>query len=498
MRQSFYLLKVEMLWEVGTIIKNKLESDILGSFTNSYEFKRPLSFKRFSYTTQNYSFKVSDTKTKKLLGTAKFSFTPKFTEKDFMVNLPIISEETEAQVGVLQAVFSKVQEVSRDFIALELVGKEIKNVDVAEHGDKSDPFLVFHRFCNNTYVPIFCTDAIMDNLNPKWERCILSLDDLSGSDPSSPIKIECWDWQEDLRYQFIGEVETTLKELFTKPTLTLQARNPKTKTGEVIVKVAKKLIKPSIVDFLTSEDRFAFVLGVDFSVFNRSPYNLRNLHEIDKFGSSPYLKALTEVSKIMWGQDTDGKIPCFGFGGRPCFPDYTRDKHDSIIPLSGNKHKMSILSPEHLIDAYKNARTYIDPMENVNWIDLLKLVRDWATRDQKDKLYYVLVIITAGQVEDLQTTIDLLVEIAHLPISIVLVGVGNHDFSAMEKLDGDKKWLRNSKKKLTKRDIVNFVDFEECAHDPEKLMKRILEEFPEQFMSFKTHAGYKVEGTEYK
>jgi len=497
MRQSFYLLKVDMLWEVGSITKSKTESEILGSFTNSYEFKRPLSFKRFPYITQNFTFRVTDTKTKKVLGTSKFSFTPKHTKEDFMENLPIINEN-ESQVGTIQVVFSKVETVVRDFVALELVGKDIKNVDFAEHGDKSDPFLVFHRFCNNTYVPVFCTDAIMDNLNPKWERVILSLDELSNNNPDNPIKIECWDWQEDLRYQFIGDTETTLRELFTKPTLTLQARNPKTKTGEVIVKVVKKLIKPSIADFLTSEDKFAFVLGVDFSVYNRSPYNNRNLHEIDKKGSSSYLRALEEISKIMWGKDTDGRIPCFGFGGRPNFPEYTKEGHDSLIPLSGNKHKMSILSPEHLIEAYKNARTYIDPMENVNFIDLLKLVREWANRDQKNKLYYVLVILTAGHVEDLQATIDILVDIAHLPISIVLVGVGNHDFSLMEKLDGDKKWLRNSKKKLTKRDIVNFVDFEECADDPEKLLKKILEEFPEQFMSYKTHAGYKVDGVEFK
>lgn len=495
MRQSFYLLKVNMIWESGTVAKSNIESEVLGSFTNTYEFKRPLVFKRFPHITQNIVFEVTDTKSKKVLGVAKYSFQPTQFAKDFLVNIHIISKETDAQVGTLQAVFSKTEISTRDYIGLEMVGRDLKNVDEnKEKGDKSDPFLVFLRHVNpETYVPVHCTDAIMDNLNPKWEKVILSQDELCNHDANQPIKIECWDWQEDLCYQFIGDTETTLNELLTKPTLTLHSRNPRTKTGEIRVRAAKKLIKPSPTDYLTSDDKFAFVLGIDFSVYNDYPHNIKNLHNIDRKGSSPYLQAIQEISKIIWGQDTDGKIPCFGYGGRPSFPDFSTETVSSLIPISGNKHKMSILSPDHLVEAYKNARKYIDPMERASILEIMKLVRDWATRDLKSNIYYVLVILTAGHVDELQATIDLLVDLAQLPVSIVLVGVGDYNFSTLEKLDGDKKWLRSSKKKLIKRDIINFVDFETCANDPDKLLKKILEEFPGQFMSFKTRSGYKVE-----
>jgi len=496
MRQSFYLLKVNMLWESGSVTKSNVESEVLGSFTNTYEFKRPLAFKRYQHIIQNLAFEVTDTKSKKVLGVARYSYKPSQAAKDFLVTIPIISKETETQTGTLQVVFARADIVTRDYVGIEIIGKDLKNVDEnRDKGDKSDPFLVFLRKVNDeTYVPIHCTEAIMDNLNPRWEKVILSLDELCNHELTQTIKIECWDWQEDLCYQFIGDTETTMNELYTKPFLTLHSRNPRGKTGELRVKACKKLIKPSPTDYLTTEDKFAFVLGIDFSVYNDYPHNIKNLHTIDKKGRSPYLQALQEISKVIWGQDTDGKIPCFGFGGRPSFPEYSTEQVNHLIPISGNKHKMSILSPDHLIESYKNARKYIDPMEKASVLEIMKLVKDWATRDLKANIYYVMVVLTAGHIDELQPTIDLLVDLAQLPVSIVLVGIGDYNFSTLEKLDGDKKWLRSSKKKLIKRDIINFVDFETCANDPEKLLKKVLEEFPGQFMSFKTRSGYKVDG----
>ena len=42
-------------------------------------------------------------------------------------------------------------------------------------------------------------------------------------------------------------------------------------------------------------------------------------------------------------------------------------------------------------------------------------------------------------------TIDLICTLSELPCSIIIVGVGDADFSAMEELDGDGGRLRNSR-----------------------------------------------------
>lgn len=40
-------------------------------------------------------------------------------------------------------------------------------------------------------------------------------------------------------------------------------------------------------------------------------------------------------------------------------------------------------------------------------------------------------------------TTDLIVELSHHPVSIIIVGIGNESFEKMVKLDGDKEILRN-------------------------------------------------------
>jgi Copine len=49
---------------------------------------------------------------------------------------------------------------------------------------------------------------------------------------------------------------------------------------------------------------------------------------------------------------------------------------------------------------------------------------------------------------------DVLVECAGYPISVIIIGIGDADFSNMVELDGDEEILRNSKGVPTKRDIV--------------------------------------------
>lgn len=38
----------------------------------------------------------------------------------------------------------------------------------------------------------------------------------------------------------------------------------------------------------------------------------------------------------------------------------------------------------------------------------------------------------------MQQTKDAIVELSKLPVSIIIIGLGNEDFSQMEQLDGDK------------------------------------------------------------
>lgn len=76
-----------------------------------------------------------------------------------------------------------------------------------------------------------------------------------------------------------------------------------------------------------------------------------------------------------------------------------------------------------------------------------------------------------------------------LPMSIIIVGVGNADFSAMETLDADTVALSAGGVRAS-RDIVQFVPFNKftSAGDPRtarlRLAREVLAEVPGQFVGF--------------
>lgn len=73
--------------------------------------------------------------------------------------------------------------------------------------------------------------------------------------------------------------------------------------------------------------------------------------------------------------------------------------------------------------------------------------------------YSVLLVLTDGVVSDMAETRAAIVRASRLPMSIIIVGVGNADFSDMRLLDGDDGPLRCPKGVPAARDIVQFVPF---------------------------------------
>jgi hypothetical protein len=82
-------------------------------------------------------------------------------------------------------------------------------------------------------------------------------------------------------------------------------------------------------------------------------------------------------------------------------------------------------------------------------------------------------------------TIDQIVRGSKLPMAVVIVGVGDADFSKMYQLDGDEEPLLSSNlRQYVDADIVQFVRFNDFKHDPEKLAKETLQELPSQLLNF--------------
>mmetsp|Transcript_38539 Transcript_38539/g.38041 ORF Transcript_38539/g.38041 Transcript_38539/m.38041 type:complete len:129 (-) Transcript_38539:20-406(-) len=111
-----------------------------------------------------------------------------------------------------------------------------------------------------------------------------------------------------------------------------------------------------------------------------------------------------------------------------------------------------------------------------------------------EKMYHILLILTDGDIHDMPKTRDIIVEGSHYPLSIIIIGLGENSFHKMIELDGDDIILRNTKGEATRRDIVQFVKFNEFRHgSTQALAEEVLEEVPEQVVSYLSQNGIKLD-----
>ncbi|KAM5207443.1 copine-7 isoform 4-T4 [Hipposideros larvatus] len=102
--------------------------------------------------------------------------------------------------------------------------------------------------------------------------------------------------------------------------------------------------------------------------------------------------------------------------------------------------------------------------------------------------YYILLILTDGVVTDMADTREAIVRASHLPMSVIIVGVGNADFTDMQTLDGDAGVLCSPRGEPAARDIVQFVPFRELKNaSPAALAKCVLAEVPKQLVEYYSH-----------
>ena len=97
--------------------------------------------------------------------------------------------------------------------------------------------------------------------------------------------------------------------------------------------------------------------------------------------------------------------------------------------------------------------------------------------------YQTLLILTDGEIHDMAAVKDMIVRSTELPLSIIIVGIGNANFNNMQELDGDGG-LFDSKGRRAPRDIVQFVPFREVQFNSDVLAKQLLAELPSQIVQY--------------
>lgn len=196
------------------------------------------------------------------------------------------------------------------------------------------------------------------------------------------------------------------------------------------------------------------------------------------------------VGAVVEPYDSDRSFPVFGFGGIPRHMGHNDVSH--CFAMNGNAANPEIIGIAGIVSTYRQTLKDIGLGGPTLFAPLLQEFKTYVESvvAQGQMTYQILLLLTDGAIHDMPATINLLCELAMLPCSIIIVGVGDADFTSMEELDGDGGSLRNSSGQVCPRDIVQFVALNDALRRGD-LAEQVLKEVPDQLCGYMEKSGYK-------
>lgn len=289
----------------------------------------------------------------------------------------------------------------------------------------------------------------------------------------------------DKSFNVLGYTSTNITSIIHGPTISTLLNNKDKKVGIIDIQCRKE-VNYSMIDFIKAGLTIDFRLAIDGTGSNGIPTNNNSLHCL--YNKNPYRTAIEIVGPILEEYDSDKLIKTIVFGAKD---KYGKVNHN--MPLNGNNENSYIRGISDVLLYYTKwlnecelcGPTMFHPLLNQTITDIEMRIKENPFQ------YFFLLIISDGVIEDMKETIISIVKASKLPLSIVILGVGNADFTNMEILDGDEESLVDSYGQKASRDIVQFVSMNKFRYKDSnefnynELEKAILEEIPyqvEQYM----------------
>jgi hypothetical protein len=427
------------------------------------------------------------------LGEANFELSTLMGARGQKIRLPLLKEKSNSKAkGALVVRATQITGGDNELI-FKLRARQLAVKDWLPFGlGSSDPYFVIAKpgMDAGEYVDVLKSEVIKKNLNPVWQEQRIPLRRLG----IKPLRLEVSDQDNDGSHDLIGYATITIDDLLSKRQ-SIPIVHPPTKpkytkaeykcSGYVDVVSAEVKRSFGFTDYIAGGCQIQLVLAVDFTGSNGDPNIPNTLHYgggSSYAADNPYLKAIKGVASILIEYDYDKKIPAYGFGARPspglpvsfCFP-MNYNQNPEVNGLNG------------IIEAYQSVFQHGVVLSGpTNFAEVIRTSTRIANSSRLGSSYTVLLLLTDGAVSDLQATIDALGDASKSPLSVIIVGVGNGDFTAMKMLDADTNPLVTSRGSVITRDLVQFVAFNEVSNDGTALARETLMELPQQLVSFFT------------
>ncbi|KAJ6249780.1 copine-8 [Anaeramoeba flamelloides] len=358
--------------------------------------------------------------------------------------------------------------------------------------NKPNSYLVFLKQTEGkkkkkkVYTKIYTTEIIPKTQDPSWKSFEILSFLLCECDHKKEILIECYDEKKNGKEVLIGVVETNLEEILNPKKNEFKLLDPNKKKrkknqnyGILKLEEIKSSPKASMLDHLSEDINLSVVLGIDFTASNGQPNFPNSLHYRNPPNLNQYEQTIVSLCSIFSQYSDNNKIPAFGFGAK--INTSSSNIASDCFPLNGNTADPECDGINGVLDSYARALEFVGLHGPTNFSTLISGAVSMS-KVTKNSEYTILIIITDGELVDLLPTRTALMSASKLPLSIIIVGVGDQeDFTKLEYLSS-KEFINEAKLNKNVVTIVNFNEtFEKGEHE---FTKMSLRNFQEQFVSY--------------
>jgi hypothetical protein len=477
------------------VIKNTLHPDWVNTFIIDYELGEPV----------NLLVKIFDENSKGdnvPMGSALFEVGNILGSKG--------SAKAKKMKDDKGTIFVRVEKAKGcGIFKLKMSGVELKNLD--GFFNKSDPFYEFTKkdfgSRGSEWNVVHRSSYIKKDLNPNWDDDNIDLGVLCGGNLDECLVLTVYDHEGSGTHEVMGHLETSVNGLISANDsgASIHLQKEGEVTGMIVVQMAEicndeedgedalsKAVsnvilepsapplpehpapagKPTFTDYIQGGCELNLSVAIDFTGSNGDPRTPGTLHYFHPDGQlNDYEKAITSIATILAKYDSDKKFPVMGFGARidgevkHCFQCGPEEEVDGV---------------DGILDAYRQTFSAGLTMSGpTDFTQVMQAAAMRALRSQREAMsegkqkYSVLLILTDGAVSDVKATARCIDAVDTAPLSIVIVGIGDADFSSMQFLDDHAGDI----------DIAQFVEFNmHTQEDNKSLASSTLREIPSQLV----------------
>jgi hypothetical protein len=465
------------------VVWNNLSPEWVTYFTVMYVFevRQPLMFRVYDVDSNTAALSAHN-----LIGEAQIELSQIIAHPGG-TKLTLTLPGRRENRGTLTVVHEEVQN-SSSLVKAQFTGRGLKKMRFLF---ANDPFFVIAKSSEGgRFLPVYQSEVTR---TMRWRPFEVSFQALCNTDTERPIRITFFDYRSTTAATAIGFYDTTFSRLCESLGQTVTIKDSTRRdTGSFTITDVAMVHKYTFYDYVRGGIQLNLIVAIDFTASNRDPREPLSLHYMSPNGDSmnQYEQCIRAVGEILCPYDSDQLFPVFGFGAK------IGQRVEHCFPLTFDQQAPCVSGLDAILGAYRYSLGQVQLSGPTLFAPVITHASQRAVQSfQADRTYTILLIVTDGVINDMQDTTDAIVAAGRIPLSIIIVGVGNANFDAMDVLDADDVPLLSRSGHKMCRDLVQFVPFNRFTNRHYSVLAaEVLEEIPRQLCQWAEMNGVYPQG----